>query len=691
MNRALFNKEVPGFDFLGGPVEMVISLPADGAPLTLKLEARITTGYTWKVVPAEGVSFSQSGESDYAMVYAALGAPSIQTLTLVPSGTGTAVVKLVYNRSFEPDAAAHARLSVTIPDAVSQIEISNPAPVAPVRESPLDVLPLKDMPVKESLPAALDWRTSGIVTPVRDQGGCGSCWAFGTVGVMESAVLKGLGPSTDLSEQFLISCNKDVWGCNGGLTASMYHYDTLGFNQSVAGAVQEADKPYTLNKGTCTVAYSHPYKLDNWAFHIAGGDWGNPTTAQIKTAIATYGPVTAGVCVGPKFKAYTGGVMTVGDDVGVCNGFSNHQIGIVGWDDATSSWIMRNSWGPSWGESGYMRIKYGISLIGQGTSWATYTAPTVPITYSPDLDTYSQYPAYSWSRIHGAAYYTLAVYDKVLAKNIFRKTISNSYCSTITNRCSFTPGALLVLDRGYRWKVATSTGTVDGTFSPWRLFTVKAGLNNSFNNEFAGWSARQGGTWKYASSAYVMTDGVADAWSSIGSVNSYRNFTYEVKMKRYHATVDDTTNGLLVRGVTTPYTAANDWNSAYRFLFSPTGYFSVWKNTAGVESALQIWTTSSWILADDWNKLKVTMNNDQIQFYINNHLVWSGTDSSFTAGKVGVEMHQALEGVGLGNSLYVDWAKLGMSDFYKAAEMVETGQVVAQPNGNEPMVSEHTP
>jgi len=160
----------------------------------------------------------------------------------------------------------------------------------------------------------------------------------------------------------------------------MYHYDTLGNNQFAVGAVLEADKPYTATDGSCTVSYNHPYKSAGWQF-ITGTEWGMPAIDEIKNAIATYGPVTAGVCVGREFQEYSGGIFSTNED---CYGGTNHQIILVGWNDADGGyWILRNSWGRWWGEYGYMRIAYNTSRVGEGTSWAAWSPHTIylPLIY----------------------------------------------------------------------------------------------------------------------------------------------------------------------------------------------------------------------------------------------------------------------------------------------------------------------
>jgi C1A family cysteine protease len=102
-----------------------------------------------------------------------------------------------------------------------------------------------------------------------------------------------------------------------------------------------------------------------------------PTVDQIKYAIATYGPVTAGICAGRAFDYYSGGIFST-DETANCQGTdflpfqTNHQIILVGWNDAGGYWILRNSWGSYWGEDGYMKIAYNTSHVGEGTSWVTW-------------------------------------------------------------------------------------------------------------------------------------------------------------------------------------------------------------------------------------------------------------------------------------------------------------------------------
>ncbi|MGV8073336.1 MAG: C1 family peptidase [Syntrophobacteraceae bacterium] len=243
----------------------------------------------------------------------------------------------------------------------------------------------------QATPNSYDWRTLGGVTPIKNQGYCGSCWAFGTVGPLESQIQLKEGVTVDLSEQYLLSCNLDNWDCDGGWFAHDYHMNREGQDNNGPGAVEEADKPYAGRASVCGGPYDHPYRISNWAY--VGSRSAVPTVQAIKQAIYTYGPIGAAVYVGPKFQAYSRGIFNT-NEVGTIN----HAIVLVGWVDDLGPdkgyWILRNSWGASWGESGYMRIRYGVNKVGYGANFIEYAGganptptptPPPPVVNKPDL------------------------------------------------------------------------------------------------------------------------------------------------------------------------------------------------------------------------------------------------------------------------------------------------------------------
>ncbi len=223
---------------------------------------------------------------------------------------------------------------------------------------------------QRDLPEAFDWRDYNACTPVRNQGGCGSCWAFGAIGAVESAILRNEGVSEDLAEQWLISCTA-AGDCDGGWHSLAFGYlmrDGSPDQCSDHGAVLETEFPYEANHAACDCPYSRPYWIESWAYVASQGDM--PSTNQLKQAILDHGPVTVGVYVNGPFSAYGGGVFNA------CEAHeTNHMVVLVGWDDTQGTegvWILRNSWGPWWGEDGYMLIEYGCSRVGSAAAYVNY-------------------------------------------------------------------------------------------------------------------------------------------------------------------------------------------------------------------------------------------------------------------------------------------------------------------------------
>jgi hypothetical protein len=209
------------------------------------------------------------------------------------------------------------------------------------------------------------------------------------------------------------------------------------------------------------------------------------------------------------------------------------------------------------------------------------------------------------------------------------------------------------------------------TYSAYKNFTLAAvGFNSQFNGSSTGWVKRAGGTWKNGSNHYYTT-GVANKASSSSYNKTFKNFTYQARMKRVSNSYGEV--GLVVRGAPT-FDSYNDWRNAYYFLYDQTGYFSVLKRVNGSWTALKGWTSSASIVRDGWNTLKVLANGSSLRFYINGKLVWSGSDAKFTSGQVGLWMYRRSKT----ERLDVDWAKLtpiSSSSILSVEEIVEQGQV----------------
>ncbi len=220
--------------------------------------------------------------------------------------------------------------------------------------------------------SAFNWVTQGKVTPIKNQGGCGSCWVFGTMAAFESSWAIRNNQMIDTSEQDVLSCSSTHPAGNGNGSCNGGWMEWVAKTLAFQGTGTDASKPYTGSNGTCT-AIARPYFASSWGF-VSGT--GQPTVAQLKAALVAHGTLSVGVMATPAFQAYHSGVFNQ-NVAGL-----NHCVAIVGWDDTMGggSWLIKNSWGTGWGLSGYMWIKYGANGIGSHAVWVDARAiPPAPV------------------------------------------------------------------------------------------------------------------------------------------------------------------------------------------------------------------------------------------------------------------------------------------------------------------------
>lgn len=220
------------------------------------------------------------------------------------------------------------------------------------------------------------WVSRNKVTPARFQGVCGSCWAFVSAAVIESNFLIRKGPALDLSEQYMLDCAESeqtvfrggrvvtlkqrAGTCAGGWYGPVFEY------LRSHGPALESQLPYQFREMTCAASKSTVCRVAAWGY--VRSDAGIPGVGDMKKALCTYGPIAACIKVTPALQAYRSGVF---DEFADCSGERdiNHAITIVGWDDERGAYLVKNSWGPQWGENGFVWVKYGCNNVGYGAAW----------------------------------------------------------------------------------------------------------------------------------------------------------------------------------------------------------------------------------------------------------------------------------------------------------------------------------
>ena len=212
-------------------------------------------------------------------------------------------------------------------------------------------------------PAAWDWRDKGYVAHVKDQGSCGSCWAFSTMANLEGQYYKNKGTMVTFSEQMLVDCDTYDSACNGGLME--YTFTWLQEN----GIMTDADYPYVGYKQSCQKDPSKYIDMKVTGYKKLGSStstWSPVDEDEIKEFLYETGPLAIALNANP-LQTYTGGILDKTSSQCPVSGI-NHAVTMVGYghDDASDKdyWIVKNSWGQTWGEKGYFRIKRGSGTCG---------------------------------------------------------------------------------------------------------------------------------------------------------------------------------------------------------------------------------------------------------------------------------------------------------------------------------------
>lgn len=205
------------------------------------------------------------------------------------------------------------------------------------------------------IPSAFDWRNCGAVTPVKNQGSCGCCWAFSSIASIEGQYAIKYGYLVSLSEQHLMNCDNSNNGCNGGFMTTAFN--SMANNK--IGVPGQGVVPYLGYKSYCSSNVGNKVNVKGYTYA------GSTDESVIMQYLYRTGPISVGINSNSYLQNYVSGILYLSSYQ--CNpSVINHAVTIVGYgtENNVNYWIVKNSWGTSWGEKGYFRIVRGIGACG---------------------------------------------------------------------------------------------------------------------------------------------------------------------------------------------------------------------------------------------------------------------------------------------------------------------------------------
>jgi C1A family cysteine protease len=411
--------------------------------------------------------------------------------------------------------------------------------------SPVDLRHLKELSLKKKpkpsppppppppppLPSSFDWRNNGgnFVTSVKDQGPCGSCWAFGNLGALEAKynIQNKIPSDIDLSENNMTSCHWPwLWGrCAGGNTflATSYLVGLVKETTSQMfpkGALLEGDDPYYAASHDDTLCTTRPDPF----LRIEGTRWVAQDEVKMKEAIQSSGPlVTAFYYQDSKYDPSTHVYYYPN-----CTQSTNHEVLIVGWDDTKPDghggygcWIVKNSWGSEWGDQGYFYIAYGSGNVGDDNMYYTSTRPCSSSEnfYLEDLPGWIYSVGWGSSTAYGATVFAVPNLSETLTHVEFYTVANNAtYEIKVWNNVSIITSKKTT-NITFSGLLATQTGSCQeaGYYSiPLRnQVTLTGGQNYGVEVKFYSPS------YNYPLACAAPVGGVIDKFEGMGSSTSY--------------------------------------------------------------------------------------------------------------------------------------------------------------------------
>lgn len=321
-------------------------------------------------------------------------------------------------------------------------------------------------------PASQDWVAAGAVTPIKDQGQCGSCWAFSTTGSLEGVNYIKTGTLKSLSEQELVDCDREQdMGCGGGLMNNAFEF-IIGNK----GVDTENDYHYWGSFSFCNRRKEH----DRTVVEITGYEKVPANDeAALEKAVANQ-PVAVAVCVDAPFQFYKGGIV----DRACCTAL-NHGVLVTGYgvDDGKRYWTVKNSWGSWWGEDGFFRLKKDVG--GEGTCGVAMMAsypvkddtsnPPVPTVCDAQLFSLYECPPATKCQCSFNIFGLLCLTYDCVPKESLACGDTDMYCDSATPVCDLERQRCFSADRVFDSPMVERTRAVERKRSPFaRANTIQS-------------------------------------------------------------------------------------------------------------------------------------------------------------------------------------------------------------------------
>ncbi|MGD0710415.1 MAG: C1 family peptidase [Bacteroidales bacterium] len=445
--------------------------------LEVQLPKRPSNGYTWVEAAASSdkvqKTIAQIGDGEFIHNPNELKSPKgrplvgqagTEIIRYVGASQGTTVLTLELRRPWVKNGEVIDSYTITVVSAGKYTGTYTP---------PVKAVTKYNRPVTSStatgLPSRWDWRSQ--CTSVTNQGSCGDCWAFASVGTLECNILIHDGVTKDISEEYLTDCDNAYNGCGGGACAHDYWL-------SPKGAVYESEDPWNSGGSSCGT-YAYHETIDSYA--DIGGEDGNgiPTIDSMKYHIYYHGPIWVAVAADNAWYNYTNSSGIWAES----STSTDHAICLVGWCDTTVSdgsggyWILRNSWDVTWGYAGYMYITYGSDAVGTDADYIVYKggAPhnAPPVANFTASSTSSCTP-------------TIQFYDKSTnTPNAWSWTFGDGGTSTLQN-----PSHTYTANGSYNISLTATNGYGDNTYTQTGYITI----NMPESPTVTGGSAYSGGS-----------------------------------------------------------------------------------------------------------------------------------------------------------------------------------------------------